>query len=98
MSSTYFLFLVCQIIPTIEYGTSSTNASLNTNETVTYTCNTGFELTGAAQLTCLSSGMLTPDPPNCIRGLKVFCILEQLSTVCKNVVGKNKAKKLCKMI
>ena len=37
-------------------------------DTATYTCNSGFELDGAAILTCQSNGMWDNPPPMCRAG------------------------------
>ena len=42
--------------------------TLNTDQTVTYSCDSGFELSGQAQVTCLIDGNLSPKVPTCIRG------------------------------
>ena len=44
-------------------------------DTANYSCDTGFDLVGAATLTCRDGGMWSPDPPVCRREFKfpMFC-------------------------
>ena len=42
---------------------------MNPGDTATYTCISGYELEGAATLTCGSNGMWSPEPPVCTREL-----------------------------
>ena len=42
-------------------------------DTCSFTCNTGYELTGSDNRTCLSNGNWSDTDPMCIRGMHLTC-------------------------
>ena len=62
-----FYCAVCTISNIIN-GFPSRSGSLNTGETVTYTCETSYVLRGAAVLTCLIDGTFSAETPSCVLG------------------------------
>ena len=62
------LVLVCTVQQIANGSYVPNQPTLNTDESVTYSCDTGFELSGQAQITCLIDGNFSPGIPLCIRG------------------------------
>ena len=62
------LVLVCTVQQIANGSYVPNQPTLNTDESVTYSCDTGFELSGQAQVTCLIDGNFSPGIPRCIRG------------------------------
>ena len=57
----------CGSLPTPANGFVLVPAGTNVGDTATYSCNTGYVLTGATTRTCGSNGMWTPVAPTCER-------------------------------
>lgn len=80
---TKFEFLQCLINTAVDCYTralSVDNGQVVTsgsalNSTAIYSCNTGYTLTGSATRVCGSSGLWTPDAPNCICKSFVFAVI-----------------------
>ena len=68
------LFFLGCAIPTVDNGRPLSSGNLNPGQTVTFTCNTGFELDGAATIMCLTNGSFSPMPPSCVQGKNYFFV------------------------
>ncbi len=83
------LYLILPVIdcgapPTISDG-SRTLAGTTLGETATYSCNSGFSISGSAIITCLASGSWEPEPActrellsECVRLVHLLCSIQSL--------------------
>ena len=63
--SFYSVVVDCSSPPTLTTGQVDTSSGTTFGSTVTYTCNTGYTLTGSSSLTCGSDGNWSPVSPTC---------------------------------
>ena len=57
--------LVCASSPVVNFATPSFSGPFNTGESVTYTCDSGYRLSGSAILICQENGFFSPAAPTC---------------------------------
>ncbi len=63
-------------------GQVSTSSGTTFMLTTTYTCNTGYTLTGANTRTCGGDGQWTPDAPTCLRKQVISNIKQSMFSLC----------------
>ena len=66
------MILVCTVQQIANGSFVPNQPTLNTDESVTYSCDAGFELSGQAQVTCLIGGNFSPGIPTCLLGEAKF--------------------------
>eukprot|EP00043_Microstomoeca_roanoka_P020267 m.242728 g.242728 ORF g.242728 m.242728 type:complete len:3263 (+) comp17138_c0_seq1:1001-10789(+) len=57
--------VTCDAIPTVKYGMASATDTLHYPESISYSCEVGFSLSGQKDLSCGTDGAWSPQAPTC---------------------------------
>ena len=64
-SYSYFLVVTCTTPDVVDGSKNPTESPIDYDTTVTYSCGTGFQLSGTASLKCQADGTLPGSAPTC---------------------------------
>ena len=65
----------CNDPPSIPNGSPGTPTKTTFGGTVTYSCNSGYQLLGVSTLSCSANGTWSVSPPICTGRLSYYCHL-----------------------